>query len=306
MRFQLNLLLSATVLTCSACLWLIVRLCRAPVGVRQRLFPRQIWYLALTDLLFVLSELPVIVVEEFELPPQMSASVCLHTTPVFKFFRHVGLWIEIHIAVSILLNSFKVRAQGPLRGSLRFVCLPGLLLAACSAYTNPWTYDALKHTCVPKSWTGSAGPVDIADFALCLFICVGSYVTVVCRSRAQHSPSSVQFRATLRAGSYLLNALLTYGPILVCYTSSNLFENSWFRTFAWSLELSGGFINTCTYALQSRYGAALMGQPTLIRGNPAVFERASFHVDFSGGVEFEEARTFELDGTPRPSDFRSF
>jgi len=288
---------------------LIVWLCRAPASVRNRLFPRQIWYLALADLLFVLSDLPQALVAEqvFELPPKIAGRVCAWTTTIFKFFRHVALWTEMHIAVSFLLVSFKVRTWEPLRVSLRLVWVPGLLLASCSALANPWTYDALNHVCAPESWTGSAGPLDIADFALCLFICAFSHVTVVCRSWARHSPGSVQLRATLRAQSYLLDALLTYGPIFVCYTNSNLYLNSWCRSVADMFELLGGFFNTVTYALQSRYSSALRGQPNLLRENLGARQKPSYTVDVSGGAEvvdaasyaayFSPVTTFEIDET---------
>jgi len=286
MRAQGLCALCAAALTCSTCLWLIVHLCRAPVGVRERLFPKQLLYLALADVLFVVSDVPQILTDErlVDVPPEFQAVFCTYNSLMFPFFRHVSLWIEMHIAVTFVLRSSKVQAWKALRCSLSLIWIPGLLLAVCGALLDSWKYNVDAGTCMPTR-PGVARPVDVADLALCVFICAGSYLAVVLRGRARRSPGSVQSRAHLRAAMYLINALLTYGLMFVCYANMQLFEYTQLLTVAWVLELLGGFFNSVTYASQSRHKAAFTGQPTDVGSNPRSLPERSFDVDFSPHVE---------------------
>ena len=142
--------------------------------------------------------------------------------------------------------------------------------------------------CVPTSFRGTADPVvAIADLALCVCVCAGSYVTVVCGSWFQHSPDSVQRRASRKAATYLVNALVTYGPIFLCFVDFHLLRNSTVYNSAWVFELLGGLFNTLTYAMQSRYAAALLGQSTLVREHPNALQRPSCDVAFVDDVELD-------------------
>ena len=149
----------------------------------------------------------------------------------------------------------------------------------CSAFTESWTYDPTERVCVPTTFRRTANPLDVAGLALC--ICAGSYVT----SWMQHSPCSVQGRASRKVAVYLVNALRTYGPMFACYVDGKLFCNLTVLTTAWIFELLGGLFNTFTCAMQSRYAPALFGQSTLVRDNPTALQRHSFNVAFVDDVE---------------------
>ena len=210
----------------------------------------------------------------------------------------------MHLAASVVLQFFKVQAMKPLRCALYLVWLPGLLLTLCSAFIEPWTYDPVESRCVPSNFSATADPLDTADLALCVCICAGSYVTVLCGSWMQHSPRTVQSRATWKVAVYLVNALLTYSLIFACFLDGKLFRNLTFFTIAWIFELLGGFFNTITYAMQSRYGAALLGQPTLVRENPTTLQRPSFDVAFV--VDVEVVADFDAPSTDTEVDDPQF
>jgi hypothetical protein len=69
----------------------------------------------------------------------------------------------------------------------------------------------------------------------------------------------VQAVASRKAEIYIVNALLTYTLVLLMYLDVRLYDNVYFRAVAVTLENLGGFFNTLTYALQSRYVSALQG-----------------------------------------------
>jgi len=237
-----------------------------------------------------IANVPGMLVGLLHLHTETRVSVCQNQTLLLNFSRHVSLWIEMHFAASVVLQFFRVQALKTLRCALYLIWVPGLLLSLCSAFTEPWTYDPKDRTCGPTNFRGTADPLDIADLTLCICICAGSYVTLVCGSWLQYSPSSVQGRASRKAAAYLVNALLTYGLIFACYVDGTLFNNSTVFTIAWIFELLGGMFNTITYAMQSRYGAALLGQPTLVRDNPTALQRSSYDVAFNVDLEVQSYR----------------
>ena len=268
-----------------ACTWLLIQLHRVPANVRDRFFPLQIRCLALADLIFVVSCVPGTLVGGLKLHTETLARMCKYQKIPFNFSRHVSLWIEMHLAASAVLQVFKVQAVKPLRCALYLIWLPGLLLTMCSAFTEPWTYDLKERVCVPTNFLGTADPLDTADFALCMCICAGSYVAIVYVRRLQHSPSSVQGRASRKVAAYLVNAVLTYGLLLACYVDGTLFRNKTVYTIAYIFQLLGGCFNTFTYAMQSRYAAALRGRSTVVRDSPTALQRSSFDVAFAEDIE---------------------
>ena len=296
-------ILGAVWCSCIACTSLLVHLYRVPANVRNRLFLLQIRYLALADLSFVIASVPTLFLEDVGPYPSTDtlASACKYHILPFNFSRHVSLWIEMHLAASVVLQFFKVQAMKPLRCALHFIWLPGLLLTLYSAFNEPWTYDPVERICVPTTFIETADPLDTADLALCVCICAGSYLTVLCGSWLQHSPLSVQGRASRKVAVYLVNALLTYGLIFVCYVDGKLFRNLTINTIARIFELLGGLFNTITYAMQSRYAAVLLGQSSLVRDNPTALRRPSYDVAFDADAEVQSYRpslSFEVQCPP--------
>jgi len=229
--------------------------------------------------------------------PDSLEALCTYSTVFSSFFRHVSIWVEMHMAVSFVLQCFRQAPIRKLQWALRLIWAPGLMLTLLSALKYPWSYDPVEGMCMPATWSNSADPLVLGDLALCLCVCVGSYVTILCRSWGQHSPGTVQRRASLRAGTYMVNAVLTYGPACACYVSRELFQIAGFLTFATTFEMLGGCFNSVTYATQSRYARVLSGESSIIRGNSgSTVVRPSFNVGFCPVAEM-----FEIDQPPDSS-----
>lgn len=270
------------------CTWLLVRLCRVNAGVQKRLFPTQLRFLAAVDICFVLSLVPFVMVDGQMLGSTENTltPICKWSMPGLNFFRNASLLIEMHIAVSVLLGAFHINASGGLVCALHFVWVPALLLTSLSAGLSPFTYSSHGSSCSPVRFLWiSSDPVTSAALVSAIGICSISYCTVCCKSLF-FSPGAVHRRASRRAEVYIVNALLTYGPFLVCFLDVRLFSNLTFRIVAQICELLGGFMNTVTYAAQSRYMSALTAVPSPIREDLDPGERQqSFQVDFRLGCD---------------------
>ena len=266
--------LGATSFSFIACAWLLVHLYRVPANVRNRLSLLQIRYLALADLFFVISNVPPILVGVVNLRTETLENMCK-----FNFSNNVSLWIEMHFAASAVLQCFKVQALQALRWALYLIWVPGLFCRCVPLSQNPGRTIRRSVSACRRLSEELTNPLDVAGLALC--ICAGSYVT----SWMQHSPCSVQGRASRKVAVYLVNALRTYGPMFACFVDGKLFSNLTVLTRAWIFELLGGLFNTFTCAMQSRYAPALFGQSTLVRDNPTALQRHSFNVAFVDDVE---------------------
>ena len=291
------LLFGAAAVSVVACVWLIIKIYRSNATFRRRLFPTQMGCLAIADIGFVVSAVPVMLMEQEHLLPcsaTVLAPTCFFWRPVFNFFRHASLWMEMHIAVGFLLASLRVRAFGPLKCGLHVIWLPSLSLSIFSACVSPWRYDGETCSCRPREWAIGADPASLADFALCMSVCAGCYIAVLLKNLHQRAPESVYVRDALRTDMYIFNALITYGPTFACYCSRPLYHNFTFWTVSGCLECLGGFFNTVTYAWQSRYMKVFTGDPSVMREDPALGpRRLSYSVGFGGTTtEFlSESRT---------------
>ena len=283
----------ATGVSLVACTWLLVKLSSDTSSFRSRLFPTQLRWLAVVDIFFALSSLPV---------PGLSTEAhdvyCQWGQVLFNLFRHLSLWIEIHIALSFALLSFKMRCATLMYRCLPCVCAPALVCTLLSAFMFPWTYDRHEGLCLPVRDRKGADPLSVADLSLCVCICSGCYIVVALRSRWRQSPYSVQTRVCARAEMYILNVLFTYLPVFLLYLRPTLLTNAPLNGVASACEFSGGLLNTITYALQSRYAAALLGGPSTIRqqrdisgGRPSFY--AEIALDGATIVEFSDS--FEAD-----------
>ena len=104
-----------------ACTWLLVKLSSGTAGFRNRLFPTQLRWLAFVDMCFSLSTLTFSLTDVLvsSVSSEVYDVVCTGTTVSIHFFRYLSLWIEMHLAVSFALQSFKMR-----RVTLMYRCLP--------------------------------------------------------------------------------------------------------------------------------------------------------------------------------------
>lgn len=269
-----------------ACAWLLVKLHSDAAGFRNRLFPTQLRYLAFADLCFVLCMLPVVLTEWNVLgfSAEVLAGVCKWNKILLTFWRHVSLWIEVHLAVSFVFQSMRMQCPRFMYVGLPVVYVPCLSLTLVSVFVFPWDYDYRHGVCRPARQLPIGDPLSVADNALCLCVCLGCYITVVCRSQRQQSPHSVQLRVWARTEMYIFNALVSYGPMLLMYVHPILFERDILNAVGAALELYSGFLNTVTYALQSRYARVLTGQDSSLRQEMRAFPgRISYCVDVCNG-----------------------
>uniref|UniRef100_A0A7S1F5W1 G-protein coupled receptors family 1 profile domain-containing protein n=1 Tax=Noctiluca scintillans TaxID=2966 RepID=A0A7S1F5W1_NOCSC len=189
----------------------------------------------------------------------------------------------MHIAVSVLLQSLRRQHSGYIY-VLYFIWIPALVFTLISSSMYPRGYDRHLGLCVPLQPMTYSDPLAVADFALCVCVCLSSYLVVSCRSR-RSSPFAVQTRMCSRTEMYVLNALLTYVPMFTLYLDDRLLTDELFNATAKVFECSGGFLNTVTYGMQSRYANVLAGRTSTVQrgaGSPTL--SASYSVEFSSEI----------------------
>ena len=134
-----------------ACTWLLVHISRVP---RQR--PKSA--VTLTDPISDVGGFDLRDLERTSYTCGRAASphrntpecVCRNQILLVNFSRHVSLWIEMHLAASVVLRFFRVLALKPMRCALYLIWVPGLILSLCSAFTEPWTYDHKERVCARR------------------------------------------------------------------------------------------------------------------------------------------------------------
>ena len=126
-----------------ACTWLLVELSSETASFRSLLFPTQLRWLAVVDIFFALSTFPsgLATSAVTVLSPEALDVYCQWGQVLFNLFRHLSLWMEIHVAVSFALQSLKIRCATPMYRCLPCVCAPGLVCTLLSALMFPWRYD---------------------------------------------------------------------------------------------------------------------------------------------------------------------
>lgn len=278
-------------------IWLLVKLSSLPQCLRERLFPKQLQYLAVADAVFSLFAIPTNLVDNHalaSLDTQTLHMLCRWSMVLLEFGRHLSLCFEMHVALSLLLLSFRYSVSVHLHGSLAILPLLCLFLTAISLWYNPWHYDLEGGTCSPVNWLVSADLVSLTHISLCMGVCAVSYTLVFYRNRSRQSPASVQASVSRRAEMYVLNALLTYGLIFVVYLSRRMFDSWSVRFLAETMENLGGCLNAATYAFLSRYGTVMHGEdPSVIPIRSCAHEgascrRPSFRVDLGGVLDVVE------------------
>lgn len=245
------------------CIWLLFKLSSLRQSLRGRLFPTQLRCLAVADLIFLFSALPGILVNNQMLTGLGDLTlneVCKWSWAGLQLGRHLSLWIEMHIAMTFMVQSARLINSEQCRCFLPVLPLPCLVLTLFSFWNRPWTFDAVTtKTCSPSSWKASACPVSLADMILCMGVCSCCYMVVVHRNRKTQCPGSVQAAGSRRAEMFIVNAFLTYTLVLVVYLDARLYDNIYFRTLAGTMENLGGLFNTVTYGMHSRYARAFSG-----------------------------------------------
>lgn len=265
-----------------ACVWFICKMCRAPRSIRSRLLPTQLLYLAFSDIGFLMATIPSAFVDHHltnSVSDHWNDVLCHASVGLLSFWRNVGLWIEVHIAISFVLESYRWR-MGLFSRILRFIWIPSFISSCCSFLFYPWHYVRLIGACAPRDHASVADPLSVLTMSSCICVCTLSYLLVARRSRKRKSPESVHEVVSRRANMYIVNALVTYSLALVVYLDRRLYAVDAVRLVAFSMENLGGLINVMTYVLQSRYANVLLDHPHIMgtsAGAPPL--RPEYNVD---------------------------
>uniref|UniRef100_A0A7S1A6R6 G-protein coupled receptors family 1 profile domain-containing protein n=1 Tax=Noctiluca scintillans TaxID=2966 RepID=A0A7S1A6R6_NOCSC len=257
-------------------------MCRAPRSIRSRLLPTQLLYLAFSDICFLLASIPSAVVNHHmtnSVSDHWNGVLCEASVGLLSFWRNVSLSIEMHIAISFALESYRWR-MGMFSRILRFIWIPSFVSSCCSFLFYPWHYVRLIGACAPRDHAFVADPYSILMMSSCICVCTVSYVLVARRSRKRESPESVQGVVSRRVDLYIVNALVTYSLTLIVYLDSRLYHVDAVRLTSFSMENLGGLINVLTYVLQSRYANVLLENPhVMVRSPRAAPLRPEYNVD---------------------------
>jgi len=308
-QFVIIFVVGTASISASACVYLLVRLwCGLSKTSRKRLFPLQLQFLTGADLFFLLCKFPTDLVNVGLLHGLSSSSlddICKWGVGGLEFGRKYSLWIEVHIALSFVVLSFKIRSVACLHTTLLLLIVPCLVVSLLYFTQQPWHYDRSKKTCQPVVWTTfSVDPMALANIAgcflgmeiVCLFprvrllqcpsrFCSVSTETlkagrgdIKIRNHVRRLPFSVKASASRRGEAYMINALVTYTPTLMMYTIKGLRNNEDYCRIAGAIENLGGAFNTIAYAWGSRYGRAIQaGDTTRFHSE----RRPSYHVDIA-------------------------
>jgi hypothetical protein len=238
---------------------LFITLQNTAPAIRNRLFPKQLRFLALADLIYLSGGILVMVAPFVPKEWRSNFTWCNTSYVVLRFGRFVSLLHEMHIAVCFWMKSFRSPFLTVCVRVLPWLWVVAFVLTVISASLQPFSYDTDFQACAPNGWENGADVVTIGVIAVCVVVCVVSYCHVLLRAFRRQTPGSVIFGVVKRTEMYILNTLLCYTLLLLVYTRHQWFVNADLRTLAFSLENFGGFLNTITYAMQSRYGAAMLG-----------------------------------------------
>lgn len=252
------------------------------------MFPSQLRFLALADLIFLSAGIVVMLVSFISVSLDWKSTLCSDGYIVLRFGRFVGLFHEMHIAVCFWMKSVRSPFLGVFAKGLPWLWLVGFLATVVSACLEQWQYDSQFNACGPNHWETGADVVTFVVIGLCVVVCIASYSHVLIRAFRRQPPASVVSGVLKRTEMFILNAVICYTLLFFVYSRRRWFSNGSLRTVAFSFENLGGFLNTVTYAMQSRYGSMMVGdRGGLFDGERSGEQRLSYRVDL-GPVDVVE------------------
>jgi len=272
--------LGASVLSLLGCAYLLLRLHALPAHTRRRLFPRQLWHLALADaILAVGSGLTDITLFWLKTDNQdISWAMCNASLRLGHFGRLASVLVEVEISVGFALTFMRrTRGLSLLKTSLPFIWPIGLLLTAVSVLQHPDAYGRHRHECRVWAPWGSIGSVIVST---ALAVGVACYASAACS--AITSPLSVQAAVWRRASIYPMNFFVTTCPALACGLGPGVGANLGLLVIALTMMHLNGFLNMLTYAWQSRYAQILVVGGAVEAKDSSI---CSFHVAVEEPVE---------------------
>lgn len=286
------------------CLWLLVRsLPRISQKYARKLLLRQMWHLALADILMSIGGVPLNVGQLWQWSSDRGPEICRFLQDViYPALNGWGLFasvlFEMHIALGFTMGLFRwSRAFRCLERALPWVWPLSLALSVLDTLTSSVYFDEAAGVCRPQLATPiqvmrpvQVGVVILMSAANC--VC---YLALVCFSGLRAGPASVEVRVWRQCSSFTLVFMLTWGPWLFtghfveaswAFGSSGD-EGGWAYISGTCLGLNGA-LNCITYAGMSRYVRQIRTRraPPRQEQQPQVQPRAatggeSFHAKFA-------------------------
>lgn len=267
------------------------RLCRLSPLHRRRLLVRQLWNLALADLVYCVFttlelalEISVFQGVRFRnLSLSTKNNLCAGLLWAYAVGAEAAILFECHLALTFLASIFaRVRMLRVLSTGLLVTWPLAFLLAALEAMEsqNRWAGVDRPYACVGVKKDN----VLIVMVCICVLVALACYV--LSSIRVQTAGEAVQIAVWRRARSFLLVVLVTMGPTMVYMLDvqvtlrlSPVWSNLMFLVASSLFNLSGLF-NFVVYALQSRYAGHIRGASA---PEPMRECENSFRVNFKPG-----------------------
>lgn len=287
--------LFASLLSLVSCAWWLKAVSLAHPSVRNRLFTSQLWHLALADLCFLVSGYPVGALRHGwqifsgDRQRHLQDHLCNACYAGIRFGRFVAVMLESHIAVCSLMQALKLKNRFA-RKVLPIFWIVGSVLSLLLFFLQPMGFNA-QDGCGPPSGIHQVDPATFWMLILCIALCVTSYLAALGRSVARDAPESVQVTFSRRGELYLVDAFVTYFLLLMLYSHKKLWENEGFLSAAFTCENLGGFLNTLTYALQSRFVSRHYQIPEIVGQRRDQRVCLSYRVGI-GGTEIVDVESF--------------
>lgn len=256
---------------------------------RQKLLARQLWHLALADVMHYVIGFPWVALRFLNdfagvgSTRSRALDVCCQVGGAGNVFFMTSVFVEMHIALACFFGMWRLTgAQQVLSMLLPWAWLGGLTVGGAIAVLNGVSWDSTAGTCN----TGSdLGLVMLATTtSIVLAICCTAYAAT-CAFSHRRAGSSVATRISRQTKVFLLAAIFTWCPLMLYVYFSVALRDHLVpaREDFWSMATyhlvytffnSNGFLNACAYAHSSR----LMRQELVARDSskpeaPAAAER---------------------------------
>lgn len=260
------------------CVWLVYRIVSLPKKARQRLFPRQMLLLAVSDILLAFSAIPYgwYRFGADGIPPWL--------IPGLFWTWNATLLSELHIVVGF---AFQLCS-----GSAAYRCFQ-------SSLWLPWTLAALVAALQMLLIHGEAEQLissEVFAAGVCFPSAVVVFVIVLCQTRRANN--AMVFRSLRRAAVYVLNFLITCGPLaLFSFLQGYCQGMTLLRLIGEVCLVSNGMVNAVTYFGQSRY---VRRDLNTMRSEPGA---SSFVVRFAGVSAADLHDELELEDGDPPKEF---
>jgi len=237
------LTLSAAILSLVACAWQLWKLRHVRRQIWTCLFLRQVWQLALADGFYSLVSVGVWLMNSAELlqSDPSGGLYCEVTHPLITVGRTVSVLTETHVALGLAVGSFRsLGIYDKLGKLLPWLWALGLGLGIFQELV------AVEHSCQHHRPDRAFMYLLLVCFAL---TCTAHAATLIYSIR-QPVRRSVWRRVLL----YPFNFVISYSMFLVLLLDQKSLEgNEVCWLIAIVMELLNGFLNVCTYSLQSCY-----------------------------------------------------